>query len=146
VVSIGNRQFNLLDAHFQRVARLRFLNEDRAVQDVSSGTLVGDLLINIAEVLLHLVGGHSGAFQASWAVGDERVKHYGVAGMNVQSRRGGGIVVAPSHGLRRRGQRVFLRTGGGGRRLRRSLGNSLHKRKTKKRGQDFVTHRGLHLR
>jgi hypothetical protein len=47
----------------------------RPVQDVASGTFVGDLFVDVAEALLHLIRRQARALKAGGAVGEERVEH-----------------------------------------------------------------------
>ena len=70
---------------------------------MSAGPFVGDLFVDVAQTLLHLPGRHSGLFQPVRTIGDQGFKNNRIAGMDVQHRLGGGIVVAPGN----RGGRSF---------------------------------------
>src|SRR5438270_9605436 len=69
VVGVGDREIDLLDADLERIPGLRALNKDRSSEDVAARAFVGHLLIYVAEALLHLVGGHTRAFEALGTAG-----------------------------------------------------------------------------
>ena len=101
VVGISNGEIDFLNADLEGIARLCTLDEYRAVQDVAARTLVCDLFIDIAQVLLHLVRRDAGFFQARGTVGEQGFKDNRVPGMNEQNGLSGRIVISPSNRLRR---------------------------------------------
>src|SRR5205807_766502 len=64
VVGIRNGKIDFQNADLKRVAQFGILDKHRAIQDVSAGAFVGDLFIDIAQVLLHLVGRNAGFLEA----------------------------------------------------------------------------------
>src|SRR5215472_9739253 len=68
VVGVVNRRLDLLDANLERVTRLSFLDEDRAVQNMPTRPLVRDLFVDVAKTLLDLFGLHAGSFEACGTV------------------------------------------------------------------------------
>src|SRR5712692_3240226 len=118
VIGIGNGQLDLLDAYLQGIAGFGFFDINRTVENVSARSFVGDLFINIAQALLYLLRRHSCALQAGRAVGEECVKHYRVARVDMQHRRGRSIVVSPGDSLGSGRQLERLWPAGDCRRLR----------------------------
>src|SRR5579872_58800 len=111
VIGVRNSQLDLLNSHLQRVPRLGAFNVDRPCENVPARTFVGDLLVDVAQALLHLLRRYSRLLQPCRAVRDQRVDDHGVARVNAKHGRCSGVVITPSHGLRRGFQGVSLRPG-----------------------------------
>src|SRR6266478_5786610 len=63
VVSVRNRQPHRNDAYLQHIARLRILDINWPRKNVPARTLVFHLIVDVAQRLLHLVGGHPRTLQ-----------------------------------------------------------------------------------
>ena len=102
VVGIGDGEIDLDDAHLERVAGLGSLDRDWAGQDMAAGTAVGlrNAVVDRAQALLNVGGRNAGFFEPRWAVGQQRVNYDRVAGLDVEHRLGGGVIMAPGDGLR----------------------------------------------
>src|SRR6201993_2886515 len=74
VIGVRNGKIDLLNAHFQGIARLGFLDKYRPVQNVPAGSSIGNLPENIAQFLFDLVWRDSGLFQPLRTVGDAGVE------------------------------------------------------------------------
>jgi hypothetical protein len=64
---------------------------------VAAGPMRGDLLIYIAQALLHLFGRKAGFLEASGAVGEQSLERDCVPGLDVQSGLGCCIVISPRY-------------------------------------------------
>ena len=98
VVGVGEHEIDFEDADFEDVAGLGGFDEDGAGEDVAAGAFVFDLGVDVAEGLLDLLGGDSGAAQAGGAVGEEGLDFDRVAGGDAEDGLGLGVVVAPGDG------------------------------------------------
>src|SRR5215472_15291287 len=108
IVGIRNGEIDLLNAHFQGVARLGFLDEHRPVQNVPPWPSISDLPEDVAQFLFDLVGCDSGLFQPLWTVGDDRMELYRVPRVNVQHGFRCSIVISEGNGFRGSIKHVFL--------------------------------------
>src|ERR1051326_2395839 len=59
VVSVRNGDVDFLDPHFERIARLGALDEDRAGQDMAARSLVFHFGVDGLELRLHVFGFHA---------------------------------------------------------------------------------------
>ncbi len=131
VVGVGNRQLDFLQPDLQRVAGLGAVDVDRAGEDVAAGAAIlrRYAVEDVAQVLLHVGGLHAGLLQAGGAVGQHRVEHHRVAGVDAQHRRRAGVVVAPGDG-RGRGKQ------GPGLARSRLAGSVHHRRQRQQHGSE----------
>src|SRR5215469_16935098 len=95
VIGVRDPQIDLLNSDLQRVSRIGPFDEHRSIKDVSARSLVRDFLVNVAQVLLHLIRGHACALETRRAGGDERLKSDRVTRLDVQHRRRRRVVVSP---------------------------------------------------
>src|SRR5215469_6821893 len=108
VISVRNGEIDLLNTHFQSVARLGFLDKHGPVQNVPSRASICNFPVNVAQFLFDLVWRDSGLFQPLRAVGDDRMELYRVPRMNVQHRFRGSVVISEGNGFRCCIEYVFL--------------------------------------
>src|SRR5215831_19127435 len=108
IVGIRNGEIDLLNTHFQGVARLGFLDKYRPIQNVSPGASIGNLPENVAQFLFDLVWGDSGLFQSLRTVSDHSMELYRVPGVNVQHGLRGSVVISEGDGFRGCIEHVFL--------------------------------------
>src|SRR5205807_10252059 len=84
------------------VALLCAFDEDRAGQDVITGTSFLDLSVNVAQCWFDLVGSQPGAIKALGTRGDKRLDFDRVARFDAQHGGSLRIVISPHDCLRRR--------------------------------------------
>src|SRR5438067_753585 len=63
VIGVRNGKVNLLNPDFQCVARLSAFDEYWSIENVTTWSLVGDLLIDITKILLHLFRRYARCFK-----------------------------------------------------------------------------------
>ncbi len=109
VVRVGNRQFYRQNFHFEHVTHFRAFDVNRSRENVPARPFVLHLIGDLAKRLLDLLRRQPRIFEPLRTVRDQRLNLHRVARLDAQHRRHLRVVVAPSHRLRRRLQRVGRR-------------------------------------
>ncbi len=106
VVGVRNGKFYGENFYFEDVAGFRAFDVNRPRENVPAGPFVLHLIGDVAQRLLNLIGRQPRIFEPLRTVRDQRLNLHRIARLDAQHRRRLRVVVAPSHGLRCRLQRV----------------------------------------
>jgi hypothetical protein len=97
--AVGNDQLDLLDAHFERIARLGAFDEDRPGENVPGRPLVLHGADDFPQRRLDFLGGQKRALQPLRRTGEKRLHLHRIARFDREHRFRRRIVVAPQYRL-----------------------------------------------
>ena len=101
VVSVRNRQLDLLDSDFEYVTRLGTFDEDWPGENVPTRAFVRNFFVDVAQRLLDVLRFHACAFEARRTRCDEGLDLNRITRFDAHHRRRGGIVVTPGYSFGR---------------------------------------------